>query len=291
VSDRQQFSVVSSDTQEFIMFIKKLPSPSWHGSDNNLLDKYVEFLHYQRDIARSAEITELHHQIKDLETSISDAKTALARWSEDQSLNQKGDRQKIIENIHKLQRELRLNHARLVELQLLINETIDTVDVEMARQELQLITTGIPGIMGMQFRRGVPVVHFRASYVAYGERYDFGDYELVFKEIPSPPTAVVQTRITRYPMGSIERNESLPYWFDGNGGWFCFGERATEIRKQFRSCQFGHFVNLAVNSISSLNDDDHYMISRLATIPMDAVWHNHPRQRPRRRILPKIGRH
>lgn len=266
------------------MFISKLPPPSWHGSDNNLLDKYVKFLHYQHDVARSAEVTELHQQMENLEKRINSGKAALRKWADNQSLSPRGDRQKIIENIRMLQRDLRPLHARLAELQAPCDPSADAVDVSAARQELLLITTGIPGIMGMRFEREVPVIHFRASYVAYGERYDFGDYELVLEETPSPPTAVIQTRITRYPGVNIERHQSLPYWFDGNGGWFCFGERATEMRRLFRSCQFGHFVNLAVNSIGSLNDDHQYVISDLTTIPMDAVWHNRPKWRPRRNV-------
>ncbi len=174
---------------------------------------------------------------------------------------------------------LRLTRLRseLTEMERIVDQK--EFDEEAAREQLRYITS-LKGVMGIQFTaiRGkqVPTIHVRTSTVYDGERYDLGDYELMFVEYDSydSSAAVIRVNRTRAPM----RGQSY-YYHPGNTygsaryNWFCFGNRAEALRQLFRKGEFGEFVHMAINSLNSINSGDQYNISYdYERIPMNATW-------------------
>jgi hypothetical protein len=170
-------------------------------------------------------------------------------------------------------------------------------DEEAALEQLRYITT-LPGVMGVRFIDNepytgkIPVFHVRTSMIYYGERYDMGDYEIEFRARTG--AAVVRVNQTR----EVNRRKGT-YYHPGsgcaccdNGNWFCFGDRATELRKLFERGEYGEFMHIAINTLNSVNSGDLYsVVERLAKIDMDAIWTPvlatvHPR---RRRIANFLG--
>ena len=161
------------------------------------------------------------------------------------------------------------------------------VDRQTALAELRYITS-LPGVMGMRFtHNGVPVVHVRTSLVLQGRRFDLGDYEIHFvgdsEQSGSIPT-MVRTR-------SPHRGRSY-YWGNGRmveGGYegsFCFGNRHNDISSFFRAGDFGHMLNLMIDSLNSINGGESNIdgvAHSLLESPADVLWSMRVRSRPRRR--------
>lgn len=165
-------------------------------------------------------------------------------------------------------------------------------DEDDAREQLQYITS-LPGIMGIRFERydgiDVPVLHVRASTL-YGERlYDVGDFEIMFREThdTSSVVPVTQTR------ASTTRYNTLYYHPGGGYNWFCFGQRGGELQGLFRRGDYGQFVQIAINTINSINRGDQpYIPDYYRPIPLNATWRplsETLRRRPRRRLREMVS--
>lgn len=176
-------------------------------------------------------------------------------------------------------------------------EQIDTepqegdFDEDDAREQLRYITS-LPGVMGVRFERynglDVPVLHVRASTLYMGERYDVGDFEIMFRETYDTPSVVPVTQ-TRSAAGRHNTLYYHPVRFAGSGyNWFCFGRRGSELQDLFRHGDYGQFAQIAINTINSINTGDQpYIRDYYPAIPLDATWRplaETQRKRPRRRL-------
>lgn len=182
---------------------------------------------------------------------------------------------------------LRVGQARAELARLSSIDVVATFNDAEARRQLREITT-FPGVMGVRFIEydgvNVPVFHVRTTIVYDGCRYDIGDYEIRF--IPHDgATAVINVAETR-------RAKGAPYYFPQNGGytgWFCYGARASELRRLFEAGQYAEFMNVAINSMNAVNRGSERSIPNYFTeISMNAVWKpvGAPRRLRRRRRGP-----
>ncbi|NCU37477.1 hypothetical protein EOL96_00205 [Candidatus Saccharibacteria bacterium] len=198
------------------------------------------------------------------------------------------------------QQNLRQLNSALEKLERLANAEIvlSDEDAKQAKRQLRFITTGIPGVMGMRFAEdGTPVVHVRSSFAHHGARYDFGDYELYLcPRLDSGQFGgwgVVPVSLTRRPANRWLSPYLALYGREGEldaGSWFCFGGRSPQLARLMQAGNFDHAVNVMVNSLNGVNREDLAFVMQNATqMPIDEVWHNAPRRRPRRRTLQDIG--
>jgi len=168
----------------------------------------------------------------------------------------------------------------------------DDFDEDDAREQLQYITS-LPGIMGVRFERydglDVPILHVRASTLYRDEHYDVGDFEIMFRETHDT-SSVVPVTLTR---SSTTRYNALYYHPGGAYNWFCFGQRGSELQGLFRRGDYGQFVQIAINTINSINrGDQRYIPDYYRRIPLDATWRplsETLRRRPRRRLREMVG--
>lgn len=169
--------------------------------------------------------------------------------------------------------------SELSEMEHVLEE--DSFDEEAIRGQLRYITS-LTGVMGVKFTdidgHRTPVIHIRTSTVYQDKRYDLGDYELMLLEYSTyeNSAAVVRVDQTRTPMGygdSFYYHPRSTYYGGTPYNWFCFGNRATELRKLFRMGNFAEFAHMVVNSFNSINNESQYNIPNSFTeIPMDATW-------------------
>lgn len=182
-----------------------------------------------------------------------------------------------IDRLSSLNPEISRLRAELQEATRLLEEEVE-FDEEAAKQDLRFMTS-LPGVMGVKFNdNGIPVFHLRTYLELEGSTsiYDMGDFELTLLETSGD--GVVKVRKTRSPtLGSSH------LYFQA-AGWFCFGERATELHATFRKGEFGAFLHLALNSMNSVNEGDRERVdSYYSTFPRTEVWMPNVRTRPRRR--------
>lgn len=152
------------------------------------------------------------------------------------------------------------------------NNKIDEVAIH---EQLRYIKS-LPGVMGLQFITKhddkIPVIHVRTSIVYRGERYDMGDYEVILK--PSCVTeGVIRVRQTR----EANRRRGLYYHpasaYGYDHSWFCFGNRAYDLRQLFMRGEYGEFMHMVVNSLNTFNLHDEFLVPEYGKeIDMDAVW-------------------
>ncbi|MGV9002055.1 MAG: hypothetical protein ACOH18_03845 [Candidatus Saccharimonadaceae bacterium] len=186
----------------------------------------------------------------------------------------------LLDSLRSYQAEARATRAELARLEAL--PTVVDIDTDTIRRELWFITH-IPGMMGVRFEAdGTPVFHLRTSHELDGKRFDMGDYEVkLTRNTFESHAGVVGTKSTRQSGRSA-------YWHPelGRDGWFCFGNRASEIIDHFESNEIGLMLHLIVNGMNAINHHDNYVDQlrrQFPEIPIDAVWVNRPKQRPRRR--------
>lgn len=141
-------------------------------------------------------------------------------------------------------------------------------DVEYIKQ--------LPGVLGIRVNDGKMVVYIRTTAIYNEKLYDMGDYELTLS--PSGDDSVINVFCTR--MGTRKNDagnhHSHPYFHHGEvsadgsaTGWFCFGNRTTQLRKLLAKGAYGEFVHLAINTISSVTsgEESYYYGSYFAEIP------------------------
>lgn len=286
-----------------------LPAPRWHGSPNNLLPRYVTFLKNFWEYQASARLTDLIHAQNQLTMEVDSTKshidnlnnelvTAQCRIDEASLAGEaKAENARLVtlaqceavyqslvdDKTHRI-RQLREYQARLriVSAELVLHhhrteQGNNSIDLESARKELELITTGIPGVMGLRFRSNAPVLHVRTSVVWDNKRYDLGDFEVSFSLGPRHAThRIVPTRL---PQGI---NDGRLYWQAYDDGWFCFGNRAEQLNALFAQGSFAQFLHYTVNSLCEVNKEDTQQLEYYPVIPIDEVWINRPRRRARR---------
>jgi len=199
------------------------------------------------------------------------------------------------DELRALNGELAEKRAELKKLQASVDNL--EFDEEAVKKELHYMTS-LPGVMGVRFEnvdgKGlVPVVHVRTTTVYNGQRYDLGDYELVFYRHHGESAAVIETRQTRKARSAGIYYHTGPY--DYRCGccryrtWFCFGNRAAELTELFELGSFSAFLHFAINSLNSINESElsYYDLgSHFVKIDDDAVWTPRTvtaRRRPRRR--------
>ncbi len=191
------------------------------------------------------------------------------------------------QRIDEYHRALRRKRAELAQLERDKERTRIDIDIAEAKRDLELITTGLPGVMGMRFERdGTPVVHIRSSWVYKGHRYDLGDYEfsLTKNRGQSSGYGVMPVRLTRMTANQRLSPYLSLYPSDTRENWFCFGGRSTEMHNVLANGEFGHLLNVAIHSINRINDYDRDVcVGRFPEIPLDEVWENRPRRRARRK--------
>jgi len=165
-------------------------------------------------------------------------------------------------------RMLRDVKASLKELQAQQAQRRDP-DPEKAERTLRYIMT-LPGVMGIKFNdAGVPVIHVRASHVQDGRRYDFGDYEFTLSPSNITGEGVLVAKKSR------GRHGFWDHFDDGrfDGGWFCFGSRATELNGMYRQANYADMMHLLINSINGVNNGyEYHLTERYDEIPVDLVW-------------------
>lgn len=193
------------------------------------------------------------------------------------------------ERIRAQEAEIRRMEAELVALEAAAQRRGEIIDLADARRTLQFITH-MPGFLGMRFDEdGTAVIHIRTSWVYRGNRYDLGDFELWLR--PSRGNnkgyGVVPIHATRLPSGGRSTTYFSHYTNRRPGlnedDWFCFGGRRDELRAMLNDGDFGHFVNVAINCMNSVNSADKPDHARyLPVIPMEEVWRHQPRTRARR---------
>ena len=286
-----------------------LPHPRWHGSPNNLLPRYVTFLTNFRTYQQGAHLNSLirkqnqatldadtaKRHIEDINKALVTAQSqideasligeAKAQNSRLVTLSQsKAAYQSLVDEkthhireLREAQVTLRSVNAELAQHRLQIERSDNSIDLEGARRELELITTGIPGVMGLRFRSNAPVIHVRTSTVWDGRRYDLGDFEVSFSI--SSRHAARRIVPTRLPEGVGDRRL---YWQAYEDVWFCFGDRAEQLDTLFAQGSFAQFLHYAVNSLCEVNQEDAPQLQDYPIIPMDEVWFNRPRRRARR---------
>jgi hypothetical protein len=225
-----------------------------------------------------------------------EAKDALAQAQRDLS-DYKVRLKRSTDELRALNGELAEKRAELKKLQASVDNL--EFDEEAAKKELYYMTS-LPGVMGVRFEnvdgKGlVPVVHVRTTMVYNGQRYDLGDYELVFYRHHGESAAVIETRQTRKARSAGMYYHTGPY--DYRCGccryrtWFCFGNRAAELTELFELGSFSAFLHLAINSLNSINESElsYYDLgSYFVKIDDDAVWMPRTvtaRRRPRRRWI------
>lgn len=245
--------------------------PLWDGFVANPL-KALKRLH-----KRALDRHELGRQIRDQERYLADYDRAM---------------RDLREGIRQNDAETRRMEAELAALEAAAQrrggEIIDLAD---ARRTLRFITH-MPGFLGMRFDEdGTAVIHVRTSWVYRGRRYDLGDFELWLR--PSRGSnrgyGVVPIHATRFPSGGSSTIYFSHYQGRRPGlnedDWFCFGGRRDELRAMLNDGDFGHFVNVAINCMNSVNNMDKPDHARyLPVIPMEEVWQHQPRTRARRRL-------
>lgn len=258
------------------------PEPAWQGVTPGL----------ERALERT-----LDHVVRaETKQSLNEAQNNLASY--------KANQKSYTDKLRSLNRELAETRAELAQLQALSENP--TFDEEAARQELRYMTS-LPGVMGIRFEdvdsKGlVPVVHVRTTMVYNGQRYDMGDYELVFFRHHGESAAVIETRQTRqanpYNYGGVYYHRTGHAYgctccYDRS--WFCFGNRARELAHMFEQGDFGTFLHVAINSMNAVNSgdiDDYTLKSYFTRIDKNAVWKPYvatTRRRPRRRWLASVA--
>ncbi|MFZ1802143.1 MAG: hypothetical protein WAW62_04225 [Candidatus Saccharimonas aalborgensis] len=200
--------------------------------------------------------------------------------------------------VHDLRVQIRQNEAsiRQMEAELAALEAAalrhgEIIDLADARRTLRFITH-MPGFLGMRFDEdGTAVIHVRTSWVYRDQRYDLGDFELWLRPNRSihGGYGVVPIHATRLPSGDRSTTYFNRYASHRPGlnenDWFCFGGRSGVLNSILNDGDFGHFVNVAVNCMNSVNNVDERDHARyLPVIPMEEVWRHQPRTRARRRL-------
>jgi hypothetical protein len=286
-----------------------LPAPTWRGSPSNLLHSYIKFLgrfeKYQKSAALTAIVNEKAQRRLEIEAALEAIERLNAELGRVKAIIDEIahvgttavidgvllsatqceiDYQSLTDTKTHTIRSLRESQTRIRQLNAEIDQhTRDAkrrgnlINHEEARKELAFITTGVPGVMGLKFHKGAPVVHVRTSAVHENTRYDLGDFEITF----SMDTRYVTQRVTPTRFPARVDGERL-YWQGYDDGWFCFGERAEQLNTLFLQGSFSQFFHYTVNSLCEINEADLRYLQSYPIIPMDEVWINKPRQRARR---------
>lgn len=223
-----------------------------------------------------------------LKLAIASAEKDLIRDLEDQKWRITEDINTYRRAMSEYQLALRDKRAKLARLERAIAQTVVEIDEDEAKRDLELITTELPGVMGIRFDNdGTPVVHIRSSFLYRGHRYDLGDLEFWLKANTgsSRGYGVMKVMMTRQPAnGNYSPYLSIYRDVDSNENWFCFGGRSYSMAQILSRGEFGHLLNVTVHSINRMNaGDESYNARRFVEIPLDEVWQNRPRRRRRRR--------
>ncbi|AGL61745.1 hypothetical protein L336_0034 [Candidatus Saccharimonas aalborgensis] len=193
------------------------------------------------------------------------------------------------ERIRQNEADIRRMEAELVALEATARRRGEIIDLADARRTLRFITH-MPGFLGMRFDEdGTAVIHIRTSWVYRDRRYDLGDFELWLRPNRGNHKGygVVPIHATRLPSGGRSTTYFNRYASHRPGlnenDWFCFGGRSGELGNMLNDGDFGHFVNIAVNCMNSVNNADKPgHAHHLPVIPMEEVWRHQPRTRARR---------
>jgi hypothetical protein len=286
-----------------------LPAPTWHGSPNNLLHSYIKFLkrfeQYQKGAALTALVNEKAQRRLEIEAALEAIEQLNAKLVKVKALIDEIahvgttavidgvllsatqceiDYQSLTDTKTHTIRSMRECQTRMRQLNAEIDQHTrearhrgNPINSEEAREELAFMTTGVPGVMGLKFHKGAPVIHVRTSAVLESTRYDLGDFEITF----SLDTRFVTQRVTPTRFPARIDGERL-YWQGYDDGWFCFGERAEQLNALFLQGSFSQFFHYTVNSLCEINEADLRYLQSYPIIPMDEVWINKPRRRARR---------
>jgi hypothetical protein len=228
----------------------------------------------------------VHAVAKRLDANVNGATLLQVRRHEGVLTIRRNERPKAIEHLRTAQNQFRITKAELEKAQRDYDKREARIDTAKAAEELKFITTGIPGVMGIRFNAsGVLVIHVRSSHERNGKRYDMGDYELIMEPHPYETLGVIRMSRTRSPHG-YDYGATTMYWHGHETHqWFCYGSRSTEMLELFINGNIAQFTNVAVHTMNAINDGHGMYLNEAQLIPVDEVWINRPRRRPRRPAL------
>jgi hypothetical protein len=220
--------------------LQPVPAPLWSGfikgQEDNLLPRMI-------DQIRSASADQLYR----LRNNIATRKRRIAEFAESMAEQRR--------EMAKEEAELRQKEADA--------ESFEAIEASL-RADIEYIKT-LPGVLGMRVEHGRLIVHVRTSSVYEGKLYDMGDFEITvapsgqsysYNEVLDLYCTRVGTR--KNPNGGYYEH---PYFHhnsvraDGTAtGWFCFGNRADQIKRLLNRGAYGEMMHLAINSMNSVTE-------------------------------------
>lgn len=158
------------------------------------------------------------------------------------------DLRKLSDKIRRKQQERNAAAAELKQLEAVDIDTLENPDRAHIEAEFDRLLA-LPGVADVRTENGEIILLLEARLDYHGQRYDLGDWELRFGAGARLSTHELRSGVKRSWTGSY------PVYRLGRGT-FCFGHRDTTIQENLMRAQYLEAIELAVNSMQSVNHDD-----------------------------------